>query len=394
MSNIIQIKHGRTKPTSQGVLAPFELGCYQPAGEDGYAHLYIGNINGIGVPIKPIGGLAEGLTDASGNLYNVGSGDTPVYFANGIPVACSADVTIGLTAEKAESLATPRTFITDLSSSTAGSFDGSANVVLGIKGTLSVAKGGTGRTTLTSGRVLVGNGTSAVSFKAIDTTVTKDSSNLITSDGVFKFCEDRYLPLAGEVLTGVLTLKQGVKGDGYNSGALNANESDIFNINGLWFGDLVNESSRGINFYNTSETADTLMAINGKLRFAPARSIGTFSNGYEVLHSGNHITLLAQNLNLTQSTSTAVTTTVEGIGDYSAYLFIAKASNSYPYDGYMQTIVPRAILSETEQRFYIGQAYDGKYFAVSITGNTMTLKNAGYSGNGITADSFCIYGIK
>lgn len=51
-------------------------------------------------------------------------------------------------------------------------------------GTLSVARGGTGKDTLTSGQVLIGNGTSAVSTKAIDTTVTANSTNLITSGAV------------------------------------------------------------------------------------------------------------------------------------------------------------------------------------------------------------------
>lgn len=54
-------------------------------------------------------------------------------------------------------------------------------------GTLTVAKGGTGATTLASGQVLVGNGTGAVTTKAIDTTAggTSGSANLITSGAVY-----------------------------------------------------------------------------------------------------------------------------------------------------------------------------------------------------------------
>lgn len=51
-------------------------------------------------------------------------------------------------------------------------------------GILGVARGGTGAETFTSGQVLIGNGTSAVTTKAIDTTVTTNSSNLITSGAV------------------------------------------------------------------------------------------------------------------------------------------------------------------------------------------------------------------
>ena len=379
MSNVIKIKHGRTEPTSEGILSPFELGCYQPEGEDGYAHLYIGNVNGIGVPIKPIGGLAEGLANSSGQPYNVGSGTTPIYFANGIPVACSADVTIGLTAEKADSLSTARTFTANLASSTAGSFDGSADVELGVTGILSVSKGGTGRASLTKGRVLVGNGTDQVQYKTIDTTVTVSSANLITSGAVHTFCSNGYLPISGGALTGALTLKGNVYGSNYTSGALNANNSDIYGINGLWFSDKVDSNTEGINFYNSATTTDTLMAIDGKLRFAPARPLNDFRSGYEVLHTGNHITLLGSELDLTGST--AQTITASDIGDYSAYLFTAHSNGTGSKDGYMTLIVPRDLITSTASVFFVAMQTDGKYFSVAISDTTMTLKNVGYAGN-------------
>lgn len=52
-------------------------------------------------------------------------------------------------------------------------------------GTLPVSRGGTGATTFTSGYALIGNGTSAVTTKKIDTTVTSGSTNLITSGAVY-----------------------------------------------------------------------------------------------------------------------------------------------------------------------------------------------------------------
>lgn len=58
---------------------------------------------------------------------------------------------------------------------TAGTWNGSV---------IDVAHGGTGCSTLTSGSALIGNGTGAVTFKAIDTTVTVNSSNLITSGAI------------------------------------------------------------------------------------------------------------------------------------------------------------------------------------------------------------------
>lgn len=53
--------------------------------------------------------------------------------------------------------------------------------------TVPVNKGGTGLTTLTSGQVLIGNGTGNVTFRAIDATTggTSESTSLITSGAVY-----------------------------------------------------------------------------------------------------------------------------------------------------------------------------------------------------------------
>lgn len=52
-------------------------------------------------------------------------------------------------AETATKLATARTVRTNLSSTSTASFDGSANITPGVTGTLPVANGGTGNTSLT-----------------------------------------------------------------------------------------------------------------------------------------------------------------------------------------------------------------------------------------------------
>lgn len=54
----------------------------------------------------------------------------------------------------------------------------------GVTGTLAVGSGGTGVSSVTSGSVLIGNGTDAMTEKAIDSTPTSSSTNLITSGGV------------------------------------------------------------------------------------------------------------------------------------------------------------------------------------------------------------------
>lgn len=68
-------------------------------------------------------------------------------------------------ANTAVKLATSRTFRTNLGSTSTASFDGTANVTSGVTGTLPVGNGGTGKSSVTSGNYLVGNGTSALAEK-------------------------------------------------------------------------------------------------------------------------------------------------------------------------------------------------------------------------------------
>lgn len=78
-----------------------------------------------------------------------------------------------------------------------------------------VSKGGTGLSTITSGQVLVGNGTGNVTTRAIDTTNggTSGSTSLITSGAVYAGLAGKsntghthsYLPLTGGILSGDLS---------------------------------------------------------------------------------------------------------------------------------------------------------------------------------------------
>lgn len=78
----------------------------------------------------------------------------------------------------ADTLTTARTIQTNLASTSAASFNGSANITPGVTGTLPVANGGTGATSLTANNVLLGNGTSALQVVAPGT-----SGNVLTSNG-------------------------------------------------------------------------------------------------------------------------------------------------------------------------------------------------------------------
>lgn len=84
-------------------------------------------------------------TPASGN-FSTGTFTWPTFNQN--------------TTGSAASLTTARTILTDLTSTTAGSFDGTANINIGVTGTLPIARGGTGATTVpANGQILIGNGT-------------------------------------------------------------------------------------------------------------------------------------------------------------------------------------------------------------------------------------------
>ena len=80
-------------------------------------------------------------------------------------------------ANTATKLATARTITANLASSTAGKFDGSANITVGVTGTLPIAKGGTGATTAAAARTALG---CAPAYTYSTTDLTAGSSALTT----------------------------------------------------------------------------------------------------------------------------------------------------------------------------------------------------------------------
>ena len=77
----------------------------------------------------------------------------------------------------ATKLATARTITANLASSTTGSFDGSANITVGVTGTLPIANGGTGATTAAAARTALG---CAPAYTYSTTDLTAGSSALTT----------------------------------------------------------------------------------------------------------------------------------------------------------------------------------------------------------------------
>lgn len=83
-----------------------------------------------------------------------------------------------------------------------------------------------------------------------------------------------YLKLSGGTMTGVLALKGSQYEDSY-SGALNANNSNIYNLNSIYTADSADAASEGIHFYRNTTHVDTLWASGGVLMFVPNRALGT-----------------------------------------------------------------------------------------------------------------------
>ena len=84
----------------------------------------------------------------------------------------------------------PSTYTHPTSGVTAGTYrsvtvDANGHVTEGSNPTTTVAQGGTGKTTLTSGYALIGNGTNAVSLRAITATPSNGSTSLFTAGGAY-----------------------------------------------------------------------------------------------------------------------------------------------------------------------------------------------------------------
>lgn len=170
-----------------------------------------------------------------------------------------------------------------------------------VSGKLPVNRGGTGLDTLTSGQVLVGNGTDAVTLRPIDTTSggTNNSTSLITSGAVYSGLagkaasghnhDSTYLKLSGGTLTGALTLKADQYWE-YNSGkvyGINANNSDVYGVNAIYFKDDSTTVGEGINFYRDATHWDSLRATGGKLQFNPNRTNEAAGTWYDIYHTNN-----------------------------------------------------------------------------------------------------------
>lgn len=76
---------------------------------------------------------------------------------------------------------------------------------------------------------------------------------------------------SGDTMTGGLTLQANLYYESNNKNGLNANNSDIIGLNGLYTADACDGAGEGINFYRDSTHYDTFRCYNGKAQLIPYR---------------------------------------------------------------------------------------------------------------------------
>ena len=150
--NIFRANIGVSNGTAAGSSGTVNFGV-SPTGETVQARIGTDNLGGLfyRASTKQPHVFRIGTND---NVFVIRDDDTKVAFSsNNNPFATVTHDGVAKwlgNANTATKLATARTITANLASSTAGSFDGSANITVGVTGTLPIANGGTGLTSAPS----------------------------------------------------------------------------------------------------------------------------------------------------------------------------------------------------------------------------------------------------
>jgi hypothetical protein len=128
-----------------------------------YAKLAMSNTGAFTISSHDHSAMTGHITlDADGDVTLDADTGNICFKDDGVSLGCITSAGYSGTSATATALATARDFQTDLASTSAVSFDGTANNTHGVTGILPVANGGTGKNTLGSNSVLTGSGTSPV----------------------------------------------------------------------------------------------------------------------------------------------------------------------------------------------------------------------------------------
>ena len=144
---------------------------------------------------------------------------------------------------------------------------------------------------LTASRALISNASGKVAVSDITSTelgyldgVTQSIQTQLNGKAASGHNHDStYLKLAGGTMTGVLTLKGNQYSDSFSSGGLDANNSNLYNVNSIYFADAADATSEGLQFYRDSTHADVIRATGGRVYFTPNRKLGEAGTSYEML---------------------------------------------------------------------------------------------------------------
>lgn len=168
--------------------------------------------------------------------------------------------------------------------------------VSNLTGTLPVANGGTGATSVADALTNLGISATTSSVTVNGTTFNKYTHPTYTSktSGLYKITVDGtghvsgtaavakgdipaldYLPLAGGTMTGVLKAYANQYTDNYTTCGIDMQNSDIVGLNSIYTADSADNAGEGIHFYRDSTHVDTLWMNGGDILFAPNRALGT-----------------------------------------------------------------------------------------------------------------------
>lgn len=116
-----------------------------------------------------------------------------------------------------------------------------------------------------------------------------DWQTVITNKNINNYVDQgTYLPLDGsKALTGKLTLDTNLYYASGNTAGIDCKNSDIININAMYFADASDSAGEAINFYRSDGYWSTLYAYDGVLKFHPNRSTSAGLGGYKIYTSNN-----------------------------------------------------------------------------------------------------------
>ena len=129
---------------------------------------------------------------------------------------------------------------------------------------------------------------------------------------------DKAIATTGSKFIGNLEGSISLPSNSYQSNSeygIDANNSDIIGLNGLYFDDAVDSAGEGINFYRDGSTWDRIWANNGNLYFTIGETTGTTDSGTK-----KTVAFTDSNITGNAATATKIGTTTVGSSTKPVYI--------------------------------------------------------------------------